>query len=60
MSDSKGRLFVVSAPSGCGKGTVLSEVFKNRDVFYSVSCTRKSSFLPTENSSFISLRNCEM
>lgn len=37
----RGKLFVVSAPSGCGKGTVLGEVFKNRDVFYSVSCTTR-------------------
>lgn len=37
----KARLFVVSAPSGCGKGTILSEVFKNSDVFYSVSCTTR-------------------
>ncbi len=38
---SKARLFVVSAPSGCGKGTILSEVFKDRDVYYSVSCTTR-------------------
>ena len=38
---SKGRLFVVSAPSGCGKGTVLGEVFKEKKVFYSVSCTTR-------------------
>ncbi|WP_124098450.1 guanylate kinase [Ruminococcus sp. Marseille-P6503] len=37
----KARLFVVSAPSGCGKGTILGEVFKNSDVFYSVSCTTR-------------------
>ena len=24
----KGLLFVVSAPSGCGKGTILSEILK--------------------------------
>ena len=49
MSDSKGRLFVVSAPSGCGKGTVLGEVFKNRDVFYSVSCTTRKPRAGEEN-----------
>ncbi|MGN1133194.1 MAG: guanylate kinase [Oscillospiraceae bacterium] len=38
---SKAKLFVVSAPSGCGKGTVLAEVFKGRDVYYSVSCTTR-------------------
>lgn len=35
------KLFVISAPSGCGKGTILAEVFKNRDVYYSVSCTTR-------------------
>lgn len=35
------RIIVVSAPSGCGKGTILAEVFKNIDVFYSVSCTTR-------------------
>ncbi len=35
------KLIIVSAPSGCGKGTILSEVFKNRDVFYSISCTTR-------------------
>ncbi len=39
----KGRLYVVSAPSGCGKGTILSEVLKNNDnLFYSVSATTRS------------------
>lgn len=38
---SKAKLFVVSAPSGCGKGTVLGEVFKNCSVYYSVSCTTR-------------------
>lgn len=39
---SKAKLFVVSAPSGCGKGTILTEVFKGKDVFYSVSCTTRT------------------
>ena len=26
---SKGLLIVVSAPSGCGKGTILSEILKD-------------------------------
>ncbi len=38
---SKSKLFVVSAPSGCGKGTVLAEVFKDKNVYYSVSCTTR-------------------
>ncbi|MBR4554607.1 MAG: guanylate kinase [Ruminococcus sp.] len=36
------RLFVISAPSGCGKGTLLGEVFRDSDVFYSISCTTRA------------------
>lgn len=32
----KGLLFVVSAPSGCGKGTILSEILKDDRFYYSV------------------------
>lgn len=39
-------ILIVSAPSGCGKGTILGEVFKDSDVFVSVSCTTRS---PREN-----------
>lgn len=39
---SKGILIVVSAPSGCGKGTILAEVLKNEKFFYSVSATTRS------------------
>lgn len=35
------KLFIVSAPSGCGKGTILSEFFKDKKVFYSISCTTR-------------------
>ena len=35
------KLFVISAPSGCGKGTILKEVFKDISVFYSISCTTR-------------------
>lgn len=39
---SKGILYVVSAPSGCGKGTILSEILKNNDnIYYSVSATTR-------------------
>jgi len=38
----KGLLIVVSAPSGCGKGTILAEVLKNEKFFYSVSATTRS------------------
>ncbi len=38
----KGTLYVLSAPSGCGKGTVLGELLKRTDnVFYSVSATTR-------------------
>lgn len=49
MSKNRGKLFVVSAPSGCGKGTVLSEVFKNSDVFYSISCTTREPRVGEQN-----------
>lgn len=39
---SEGLLIVVSAPSGCGKGTILAEVLKNDNFFYSVSATTRS------------------
>ncbi len=39
---SKGILFVLSGPSGVGKGTVLDRVFdKYQDVEYSVSMTTR-------------------
>ena len=38
----KGVLFVVSAPSGCGKGTIRERVLKDRpEIFYSVSATTR-------------------
>ncbi len=39
---SKGLLIVVSAPSGCGKGTILAEVLKNDNFYYSVSATTRA------------------
>lgn len=39
---SKGILIVVSGPSGCGKGTVLAEIVKSDNIFYSVSATTRS------------------
>ena len=37
----KGLLIVVSGPSGCGKGTILAEVLKQGNFFYSVSATTR-------------------
>ena len=34
-------MFVISGPSGCGKGTVLKEVLKNPDLYFSVSATTR-------------------
>lgn len=38
----KGILIIVSAPSGCGKGTILAEVLKDDSFYYSVSATTRS------------------
>ena len=38
----KGILFVVSGPSGCGKGTILSEILKDDRFYYSVSATTRA------------------
>ncbi|MCR4646903.1 MAG: guanylate kinase [Oscillospiraceae bacterium] len=37
----RGKLIVVSAPSGCGKGTILGEVLKDPKFYFSVSCTTR-------------------
>lgn len=41
IMNKKGMLIVVSGPSGCGKGTVLAEIIKGDNVFYSVSATTR-------------------
>lgn len=47
MTGPKGTLFVVSSPSGGGKGSILSQVLaKDRQLAYSVSATTRS---PHEN-----------
>ncbi|WP_303836007.1 guanylate kinase [Ruminococcus flavefaciens] len=38
----KGRLIVFSAPSGCGKGTMLEEILKDKSFALSVSATTRS------------------
>jgi len=43
MSDKKGKLVVISAPSGTGKGTVINELLKLRpDFAFSVSATTRT------------------
>ena len=37
-----GILFVISAPSGAGKTTLVEALRKTRNLFYSVSCTTRS------------------
>lgn len=39
---SKGRLIVFSAPSGCGKGTMLAEILKDEHFRCSVSATTRA------------------
>ena len=39
---SKGKLIVFSAPSGCGKGTMLAEITKDKNYRCSISATTRS------------------
>ena len=42
MSNTKGKIFVISGPSGVGKGTVVDQVLKNVDnIYLSVSATTR-------------------
>ena len=41
MKNKASKLIIVSAPTGCGKGTIMKAVFNDSDVFYSVSCTTR-------------------
>ena len=38
----QGILFLISAPSGAGKTTLVEALRENRDLFYSVSCTTRA------------------
>lgn len=43
MDLNKGILYVISAPAGCGKGTILEAVLKNNpNIFYSISVTTRN------------------
>ena len=37
----RGNLYIVSGPSGVGKGTICEEIVKKRDVFLSISATSR-------------------
>ena len=39
---SKGNLFIISGPSGTGKGTICNELMKNEDIYLSVSVTTRN------------------
>lgn len=41
MNKQKGTLFVLTGPSGVGKGTILAAVRKKRDVYLSISATTR-------------------
>ena len=41
MSSNNAKLFIISAPSGCGKGTLIAELRKRFEVYYSISCTTR-------------------
>ena len=38
----KGRIFIICAPSGCGKGTILGEILKDDSFYYSISATTRA------------------
>lgn len=38
---SKGNLFIISGPSGTGKGTLCNELLKNDNIFLSISATTR-------------------
>ena len=42
MSEKKGRLFIISAPSGAGNGTVIGRIRELRpEIYYSISATTR-------------------
>lgn len=45
----KGVLFIISGPSGTGKGTVCNELIKKGDIFLSISATTRDKRLGEED-----------
>ncbi len=43
MKENKAKLIIFTGPSGVGKGTILTDFFKNadKDIVYSISCTTR-------------------
>ena len=39
---SKGSLFIISGPSGTGKGTICNELVKQENIFLSISATTRN------------------
>ena len=41
MGANNARLFIISAPSGCGKGTLIKALNKRFEIYNSISCTTR-------------------
>lgn len=41
MNENNARIFIVSAPSGCGKGTLIARLSREFEIYNSVSCTTR-------------------
>lgn len=58
----RGSLIVISGPSGCGKGTIISEYLKSNKAWLSVSCTSRAmrpGDIPNESYYFLTKEEFE-